>query len=265
MVFDQVATRRIPWQDHTALVREQLPAETSLPVAAAVVQRTLASVLPLRVDPSDASALLEDLADSCTAGLTRTDDPELARAFASGLARATHDPDLLLGWLRADEVDGYGARMPLDPALRWSAVRRLAELDAADPALVEAERRRDGSAEGELGSVRAAAARPTRAAKEAAWAAVSAADVTNRRFTALVQGLFAPEQAELVAPYVERYLDQAPVWAARGQAFAQIVGRGFPAVPLAPRLVDALARALRRPDVPSVLRREWADRLDDLR
>jgi aminopeptidase N len=80
----------------------------------------------------------------------------------------------------------------------------------------------------------------------------------------LMQGLFAPEQTDLVAPYVERYLAQAPAWAARGQAFAQTVGRSFPSVPLDAPRVGALAVAVEKPDVPGVLRREWADRLDDL-
>jgi len=52
--------------------------------------------------------------------------------------------------------------------------------------------------------------------------------------------------------------------AARGQAFSQLVGRGFPAVRLDVADVDALARALEQ-DLGTVLRRSWEDRLDDLR
>ena len=66
-------------------------------------------------------------------------------------------------------------------------------------------------------------------------------------------------------PWVARYLAEAPAVATeRGQAFSQLVGRSFPAIPLDDADVDALARALEG-DVPTVLRRSWEDRLDDLR
>jgi aminopeptidase N len=69
----------------------------------------------------------------------------------------------------------------------------------------------------------------------------------------------------LVHPYVARYLAEAPaVAAARGQAYSQLVGKAFPNIPLGPDDVAALETALAG-DVPTVLRRVWEDRLDDLR
>ena len=139
---------------------------------------------------------------------------------------------------------------------------RLAAIGAADSAYVEAERRRDGTVDGELGAARALAARPTREAKAAAWAAATDAGVANRRFEAVTGGLWQPEQAVLVAPYVDRYLAEAPALAERGQAFAQAVGRAFPAVPLEAEQLAAVRAAL--PGVTStILRRDWEDALDD--
>jgi aminopeptidase N len=77
-------------------------------------------------------------------------------------------------------------------------------------------------------------------------------------------GLWSVEQADLLAPYVDRYLAEAPTWAARGQAFAQVVGQRFPALALTTEQVAALETALEG-DLPAVLRRQWDDRLDDLR
>ncbi len=67
-------------------------------------------------------------------------------------------------------------------------------------------------------------------------------------------------------PYVARYLAEAPAVAgARGQAFSQLVGRAaFPRIPLTAPDLAALEAALAG-DVPTVLRREWDDALDDVR
>jgi aminopeptidase N len=92
----------------------------------------------------------------------------------------------------------------------------------------------------------------------------SADDVDNRVFHAVGIGLWTPEQAELSAPYVERYLDQAPVWAARrGQGFSRTIGGVFPLHAVAEATRERLRTALEG-DVPTVLRRAWNDRLDDL-
>ena len=138
----------------------------------------------------------------------------------------------------------------------------LAALGAADATFVEAERRRDGTVDGDLGAARALAARPSREAKEAAWAAATRPDVANRRFEAVLAGLWQPEQLDLVLPFVDRYVAEAPALADRGQAFAQTVGRAFPAVPLDRDRLDAVRTALAGA-TSTVLRRQWEDVLDD--
>ncbi|GAB2918549.1 aminopeptidase N [Rhodococcus aerolatus] len=254
----RVQTRTDPAAAHVALVADQLPTEPHWLLVDAVLTRTLGRVLPLRVAADDVVEVERTLAAACADGLARAgDDPDLLAAWASGLAATTDDPGLLRGWL-----DG-GAPLALTPTLRWAVVRRLAELGAAEAEVVEDERRRDGSVQGDLGAARALAARPTAAAKEQAWAEVAAPDVGNRRFEAVTAGLFTPRHADLVRPFVARYLAEAPGWAARGQAFARTVGRAFPAVPLDTGQVDALRAALAG-DVPPVLARQWADHLDDL-
>jgi aminopeptidase N len=78
-----------------------------------------------------------------------------------------------------------------------------------------------------------------------------------------VRGLWSVEQPGLVAPYVERYLREAPAWAERGQGFAQVVGRVRPGLALTDAQVALLDDALAG-DLPTVLRRQWEDWRDDL-
>ena len=54
-----------------------------------------------------------------------------------------------------------------------------------------------------------------------------------------------------------------PRWAARGQAFAQAVGRARPALALTAAQVALLDDALAG-ELPTVLRRQWEDWRDDL-
>ncbi len=255
--FTRVQTRTLGEAAFVDLVTTQLPREPHWLLVDAVLTRTVGRVLPLRVPASDVLDVERTLAAACLLGLGHADDPELVAAWASGLAATTDDDALLGRWLDGD------APLELTPTLRWAVVHRLAELGHADVELVEAERRRDESVQGDLGAARALAARPTAEAKEAAWAAASAPEVDNRRFEALLAGLWSPRQADLVAPFVGRYLADAPRWAARGQAFARTVGRAFPGVPLSGAQVDGLRAALAG-DVPAVLRRSWEDQLDDL-
>ena len=89
--------------------------------------------------------------------------------------------------------------------------------------------------------------------------------LSNREFSATAAGFWDAEQTALVHPYVEPYLtDLLALARTRGQAFAHLVARAFPAVPLLDEHVAALERVLAG-EVPTVLRRGWEDALDDLR
>ena len=139
------------------------------------------------------------------------------------------DPDELHRWLDADRTD---QEHDLDPRLRWRVVHRLAELGALDAEAIEAERRRDGTVEGDLGAATALAARPTTDAKAAAWAGMAEnPEVSNRLFLALAGGLWSPEQAR-AGGGVRAGLGRRPRrgWPQRGSAFAAAVGSAFPAL-----------------------------------
>jgi aminopeptidase N len=185
----------------------------------------------------------------------------VAVAYTEALAATSADADLLRAWL-TDGRTVWGTT--LDPRLRWQVLGRLAELGAVEEAEIEVTRAADGSAEADLGAARALAARPTALAKEAAWSAMTDDGVSNRMFSALADGLWSPEQAALVAPYVAAYTERGPALAARSSAFANVVGWAFPEVALDDDQVAAFEAALRG-DVPTLLRRAWQDELDDRR
>jgi len=254
---DAVTTRSLAPERYLALVDRHLPAERHAGIVTAVAEATLGPLLSTRVPAGEAVTAAERLAAACRAGLAAGGDPV---AFSRALARSSRDPAELDRWLGLDRTD-HG--LALDPLLRWAVVRRLAGLGALDAGTIEAERRRDGTASGDLEAATALAGRPTPAAKDEAWARLGADDVSNRVFAAVTRGLWPAEQADLAAPYLPRYLEAGPRWAGRGSAFAQVVGMCFPAFHLDDAQLDLVRRALSG-DVPTVLRRQWEDVLDDL-
>ncbi|GAA5153678.1 aminopeptidase N [Nocardioides marinquilinus] len=258
--FAGVRTGALGAEDYLGLVARHLPRETEPMIVTSVVNRTLTSVLATRVPADAAPAAVARLAEAFDEGLAAAGDDELRLAFVEGLAATTRDAGRLRRWLDADAADGVAWYA----ALRWSVVARLAAIGEADAAFVEAERRRDGTVDGELGAARALAARPGADAKAAAWAAATEPDVSNRRFQWVMRGLWDVEQAAVLAPYVDRYLAAAPGLAERGQAFAQAVGGAFPAVHLDAAQLAAVEQALAGVS-STILRRDWEDELDDRR
>jgi aminopeptidase N len=254
--MDAVAGRDLAPERFLTLVDRHLPAERHVSLITAVADATLGSVLQTRVPAADAVAAHERVAAACRAGLDAGGDPV---AFTRGLARASRDADELRRWLADDRTDHDVA---LDPQLRWRVVHRLAGLGGLDAETIEEERRRDGTADGDLGAATALASRPTDEAKAEAWSALTEDDISNRRFAAIATGLWPAEQADLGAPYLPRYLEAGPRWAARGPAFSAVVGDAFPDFHLDGAQLDLVREALAG-DVPTVLRREWEDELDD--
>ncbi len=256
----QVRSRELSADDFLALVEDHLPAESRAEVIEGVLDQARSVVIPQRVPAERAAGAVARVAAAAAAGLAASGENEqLALAWAATVAATSADADLLRGWLDADRV---APGVPLLPTARWDAVVRLASLGEADARFIATERDRDGTAEGDLGALRALAARPSTTAKDATWEAMRAPSVTNRRFGALASGMWVPEQAHLLRPYVAAYLAEAPALATRGQAFAQEVGRAFPRVALDPGQLEALRLALAG-DVPTILRRSWQDHFDD--
>ncbi|MGI9158079.1 MAG: aminopeptidase N [Marmoricola sp.] len=257
--FDLVAQAELAPVDLLHLVGDQLATERSPAIWEAVVGQTLRVVLPRYLVHDQlllARSVLTEVA-AATAAATSS----LRLAATRTLATCASSTDLLLGWLDAERTD---TGLEVDSELRWRVLTRLAELGEVDADRIDGEAAADRSSQAETGAARARAAIPTRQAKEDAWSVFSAPDVGNRVFRAVADGLWVPEQADLVAPYVDRYLAEAPAWAERrGQGFSRVLGHAFPAHAATPEALTGLATALAG-SLPTVLRRAWEDERDDL-
>jgi aminopeptidase N len=245
-------------RDPLRLLAGQLPHEPSPTLITAALARTRDHLIRRRLPAADVPGALAVIAAACAPAAGQ--DEQRAVALTGGLAWSTTDIDLLRRWLAADATD-HG--LTLDPHLRWALLHRLAELGGIEAPQIEAEQRRDGTADGVLGALTVLAARPTASAKAQAWAAMTEdPGISGRRFRALAAGFWSPSQRELVAPYIPAYVAAAPTLAGRGSAFAAEVGRAFPALALTDDEHDRVRDALRS-DVPTVLKRHWNDELDD--
>ena len=262
--FDLVRCGELAAPEFLGLVTRHLPREQNVGIVEWVLTWTGTTLIPRHLRADEVIDAVAQVAAACESGLASEPESEVALVLSRSLAETTPDAVLLEQWL-VDRATHTG--IELDPTMRWSAIRRLAALGALTPEQIDDERRGDGTVVGELGAARALAAIPHPEAKARAWSRMfEDPHVSNRLFIAAAEGFWDAEQVELVHPYVARYLAEAPAVATgRGQAFSQLVGRhAFPNIPLAEPDVAAVEAALAG-DVPTVLRREWEDHLDDLR
>ncbi|WP_231251082.1 aminopeptidase N [Nocardioides furvisabuli] len=242
--------------DLVALADRHLRPE-SHPLVVEGVLRALQLVTRQYDEPGEAAAHLAVIADIAR-GAVEGGDPLLAPGASRVLARLSADRTFLVQWLERDDVD---------PSVRWAAVHRLAEL--GDPSHIDAEAERDQSVAGHHAALSARAAVPTPEAKAEMWQRFMGGELSTHELDAVGAGFWGWEQADLVEPYLTRYVTDGLALALRsGQAMADSVGDAFPRLPLTPavrrQLRATVAEALATGDVPTVLARAWNDALDDL-
>ena len=152
-----------------------------------------------------------------------------------------------------------------DRAVRWMYVTRLAELGHG--AVIATEAENDRTTAGAHAALRSTAALPTPEAKADAWARITSGTLSNREFSAMVDGFWGVEQGTLLADYARRAPRELAAFAqTQGQAMGQLIGRALPAIALpdgSASVVDEL-RAVVQTDVPTVALRGFNDHLDDL-
>ncbi len=170
---------------------------------------------------------LAGLVDAAAGG----SDHQLAfvRAFASA-ARSEQGLDRLAQWYGEEELP---EGLVLDSDLRWSLLTGLAKHGRAGGAEVDAELARDNTISGQERAAAARAVLPTAEAKEAAWSAAVTSDTTpNETQRSIARAFHVAGQEELLAPYVERYLQAAEtVWEDKGvQRGTTILENLFPRV-----------------------------------
>ncbi|QCQ91693.1 aminopeptidase N [Rhodococcus sp. SGAir0479] len=254
-------------RDFVSLVQRGIGAETEV----GVVQRLLLqaqTALSAYADagwadaygwPAFADRLLE-LAREAEPG----SDHQLAFVNAlTGSQLAAWHVEVLRELLDTTDPATVGLRgLAVDTDLRWRLVHALAaagDVDADGPQtpFIDAEAERDPTAAGARQAAAAAAARPQAAVKESAWTTVFDDDtVPNITARAIIGGIVAPGQSELLEPYVARYFAEIPaVWERRSSEVAQTVVVGlYPSWSISQESVDAADRFLAG-DHPPALRR----------
>ncbi len=203
--WDMTRDAELSGADFVTLVLAGVGSETDLTAVSSLLRQGNSAV-NLYTAPDARPALaqrwqagLSELVDAAQPG----SDHQLAlvRAFAS----AASTPERLRSIL-AGELDG----LTLDTDLRWTLVTALARIGDADEAEIAAELERDNTISGQENASAARAIRPSDDAKETAWQ-IAAVDRSTpnetRRSTALAFQVSG--QADILEPYVDRYLDLA--------------------------------------------------------
>ncbi|MEU4713746.1 aminopeptidase N [Micromonospora purpureochromogenes] len=248
-----------------ALIVAALPAESEVIIAEDVL--TLSRGLIDRyLDPMAREAALLRVAGACAALLAGAPaGGSLQLAAARGLIAASTDTGLLAGWLAGD---GVPEGLAVDTDLRWALLLRLVVLGAAGEPEIAAQAAADRSATGAERAACCRAALPDAEAKRVAWEIViSSTELSNRLVEATAEGFWQPEQAELTAPYVERYFADMPAAARLRTAWTadRVTTLAFPRYAVAQPTRELAAALLARDDLTPGLRRWVTDLDDDLR
>jgi aminopeptidase N len=270
--------RAVCWGSLIDMVQQ---AELAVPQFVSMVAASIAS------EPSVAA--LQILLDAVSSALAQLADPgwvpagrrQLAGAAGRLLLAAEPGSDHQLAWMQllcrtATAPDQLGLlsgllagreRLPglaLDADLRWAMLRRLAAAGQAGAAEINAELAADPTESGARHAAACRAAMPDTSQKEATWQLLTGADVPISGLREIVAAFHEPEQAELLAPYAQRYFDVLPgLWAARGGHLRVRLGDAlFPRTAAGPGLLAMIDRFLAVDGRDPALVRVIAERRD---
>ncbi len=266
--WDMTRDAEMAASDFVALVLKGVGSESDLTAVSALLLYARSAVelfsAPGRRDELRSrweSGLLE-LVDAAEAG----SDHQLA--FVRALASAAHSQTAL------DRVATWYAEQSLPPGLvldsdlRWTLLTGLAKHGRAGLEEIGAELARDNTISGQERAAAARAVVPSAEAKEAAWQAAVLSDETpNETQRSIARAFHVAGQDELLAPYVDRYLQIAEtVWEDKGvQRATTILENLFPRVLATPavlaRVQDWLAATSATPAAVRYVR-EGADDLE---
>ncbi|WP_204802384.1 aminopeptidase N [Mycobacterium riyadhense] len=187
-------------------------------------------------------------------------------AYINALCSSVLPPrhvETLASLLDADPAELGLAGLTVDTDLRWRIVTALAtagaiDADGPESPRIDAEVERDPTAAGKRYAAQASAARPQLDVKDKAFTTVVEDDtLANAVGRAMIAGIAAPGQGELLKPFTARYFEAIPgVWARRSSEVAQSVVIGlYPYWDITEEGIAAADEFLTAPEVPPALRR----------
>ncbi|MEV8564754.1 aminopeptidase N [Streptomyces sp. NPDC051322] len=256
--WDMTRDGELATRDYLALVLSGIAKESDIGVVQSL-HRQVKLALDLYADPAWRESGLTQWTDAALAHLRSAEpgsDHQLAwaRAFAA-TARTPIQLDLLNGLLEGEQtIEG----LAVDTELRWAFVHRLAAVGRFDTEEITSELQRDPTSAGERHAASARAARPTESAKAEAWESVVESDkLPNAVQEAVIGGFLQTDQADLLAPYTEKYFATVKdVWDSRSHEMAQQVAIGlYPALQVSQDTLDATDAWLASAEPSAALRR----------
>ncbi|OFJ52103.1 aminopeptidase N [Mycolicibacterium grossiae] len=265
--WEMTREAELPARDFVALVMSGLHAESEVGVAQRLLLQAQ-TALGSYADPTWAAEngwpafgdTLLDLAREATPG----SDHQLA--FVNALCSSVLAPNhvaVLSTLLDNEPAEVNLTGLVVDTDLRWRIVTALAragvvDADGTATPFIDAEAERDRTAAGRRNAAAAAAARPRADVKAGVWEQVIEDDtIANITTRAIVTGFVQPGQADLLAPFGEKYFASiSGVWQRRSSEVAQTVVIGlYPSWDISQAGLDAADRFLADGDVPPALRR----------
>jgi aminopeptidase N len=160
----------------------------------------------------------------------------------------------------------------VDTDLRWRMVTELARLGVFGEEQIAAEFHRDHTAQGAEKAAGARAAQPTEAAKAEAWeAAVVREDTPNETHAQLCGQFWQFDQDQVLAPYLEKYLEVAWAisagsdnWSQRSSAIRQhVLGLLFPRPLMDEAGLDRVRSWFAANQLSDSVKRQVSERIDD--
>jgi aminopeptidase N len=247
------------------------PHESDPAVLSRIALLTTTEVVPHFLPPAEQDGALARVASAAdrllerSGGVVGAEGDALAVLAARTWARSGSDVERLRRWAAGD---GIPDALAGDDDFRWLVLRRLASLDAVTEAEVAEAEVRDHSLAGALAALGVRAVRPTREAKEWAWAQLRDNEgLSNYAALSIAGGFWVAPDGDLVRPWVEQLGDLVVGMSHRmaDDALSRVVTAIHPT-----RLVDeqtarVSAAVLARTDLTPGVRRSLVDADHELR
>jgi aminopeptidase N len=200
--------------------------------------------------------LLSSIADTSLAIAEHGGTRRLVALRALARTAVTEKQLAALRELTADDVD-----------LGWRALTRFAALGQFDQAEVDALRERDPDPDRWVRALAVESAQPLASAKEATWQAiVDEHKVPLGGIQEVATAFWQPSQAELLAPYAERYERVLPELGSAGMIPAMVTAYSmFPIVGAGQDFVERVVAVTDSPDVSPVVGRSVLNAADQLK
>ncbi|MCU1593608.1 MAG: pepN [Frankiales bacterium] len=261
-LWDATRDGELPARTHVAAVLAGVGAEQDPSLVETLLGQALTAASAFAA-PSQQDDLIARISEACwTADVVPGSDLQLVRvrAAVSSSTDRTRLRDVLSGAT-------VPAGLVMDSELRWHVIRRAAVLGELDDAAIERELAADRTASGELQAEAARASQPDPAAKAQSWQTLVSGSATNAQIRAIGAGFWQHGQADLLRPFVERYVEVLPqVWATHSPTLAgSVTQHAFPRSLVEPAVLARIGEVLAQEGHPAGLRRVVLEQHDDLR